>query len=243
MDPHEAALLARRSVDRARTGTLVTYPRQAVDRAQVTNVAVRSCANGEVVIVLRPGSPAIEHLLKQRFATVKVAPLGCKQVTLHGNVQQLPGHDAAGRLRFQLEAQVVRLGERCETCVDVTEYASAHLDPLVRDLHTVLTHLRRRHHAEQLAACLRARGHDVQFAEPLALQSEGLTVLAGVRRVHLPFPSPITTLHELPPSLLVLLRCRCDGKPTRDVYGTAFPSQDAGGTNDAWPPGEWHEDA
>jgi hypothetical protein len=212
MEPREAAALARTSVSCASVAALTTYPRSASDRPHLTNVTVSACDDGSVVVLLRAGSLAAQHLLQRPFATVRVAPPGCERVTLHGGAQRLPGKDDSGRLAFRVEAGAVRIGERGETTVETTAYGSTGPDPLGREAGAVLAHLRLPCHAEQLAACLRAHGHDAEFAEATRLDRHGITVLAvgqdGVSHVHLPFPEPVSRLEELPPGLSVVLRCR-----------------------------------
>ena len=217
-DPHETAALARTSLHCASLATLTTYPR-LTSRSHVTTVAVSAGDDGSAVVLLRQGAPAAQHLLARPFATVTVAPAGCQRMTLHGVVQRLASKDEAGRLAFRVQAGAVRLGHD-ETPVATVTYINASPDPFGRDASTVLAHLRSRHHAEQLAACLRALGHDTQFAEPVALDRQGLTVLAvsdsGVALVPLAFPAAITKLADLPPDLHVLLTCHC-----RDSAGSA----------------------
>jgi hypothetical protein len=212
-EPHDAAALARASLRCASVAALTTYPRLAA-RPHLTTVAVTAGEDGSAVVLLRPGAPAAQQLLARPFATVTVAPAGCERVTLHGAVQRLAGKDQAGRLAFRVEAGAVRLGDD-EIPVATTAYASANPDPFGRDASAVVAHLRHPHHAGQLTACLRALGHDAQFAEAVALDRRGMTVLAvgldGVTLVYLDFPAPIAKLTDLPPDLHVLLTCRCGG--------------------------------
>lgn len=215
MDPYEAAVSARTALACASVAALTTYPRNAPARTHLTNVAVRAQADGSAVVLLRPDCLAVQQLLARPFGTVHVAPRGCERVTLHGGAQRLSGTDHLGRLRFRIEAGAVRLGDRGQTIVEAAAYASAVPDPVGRDASAVLAHLRRPHHAEQLAACLRAAGHDACFAEAVRLDRHGLTALAvgldGVSEVHLAFPGPVTRLEELPPGLRLVLMCRCAG--------------------------------
>lgn len=212
-DPAEAAALARTSLGCASVAALTTYPRLAA-RPHLTTVAVIAGEDGSAVVLLRAGAPAAQHLLARPFATVTVAPAGCERVTLHGAVQRLAGKDQAGLLAFQVEAGAVRLGDD-EIPIATSAYANASPGPFGRDASAVVAHLRHPHHAEQLTACLRALGHDAQFAEAVALDRRGMTVLAvdldGVTLVRLEFPTPITSLTDLPPDLRVLLTCRCGG--------------------------------
>ncbi len=212
-DSHDDAALARTSLECASVAALTTYPRLAA-RPHLTSVAVRAGEGGSAVVLLRPGAPAAQHLLARPFATVTVAPTGCQRVTLHGAVQRLPGTDDVGWLAFRVEAGAVRLGDD-EMPIAIREYANARADLFARDATAVVSHLRQPHHAEQLAACLRALGHDAQFADPVALNPKGMTVLAvglnGVTLVQLNFPAPITKLADLPPDLQVLLTCHCRG--------------------------------
>jgi hypothetical protein len=217
-EPHDAAALARASLRCASVAALTTYPRLAA-RPHFTTVAVTAGEDGSAVVLLRPEAPAAQHLLARPFATVTVAPAGCERVTLHGAVQRLAGKDQAGRLAFRLEAGAVRLGDS-GIPVATTAYASANPNQFGRAASAVVAHVHHPHHAEQLTACLRAQGHDAQFAEAVALDHQGMTVVAvgldGVTLVHLDFPAPITKLADLPPDLDVLLTCRCDGcaRPT-----------------------------
>ncbi len=217
MDPHEAAVSARTSLACASVAALSTYPRSALARPHLTSVAVRAGGDGRAVVLLRPDRLAVRQLLARPFGTVHVAPHGCERVTLHGGAQRLSGTDHMGRLRFRIEAGAVRLGDRGETIVETAAYARALPDPVRRDASAVLTHLRRPHHAEQLAACLRAAGHDASFAEAVRLDRHGLTAVAvgrdGVSEVRLAFPRPVTRLEELPPELKLVLMCRCAGPP------------------------------
>ncbi len=218
VQPHNAAALARASLQCASVATLTTYPRLAT-RPHLTTVAVTTDEDGSALVLLRPGALATQHLLTRPFATVTVAPAGCERVRLHGAVQRLAGNDRTGRLAFRIEPGAVRLGDE-ELPVATAAYRNATPDPFSADASAVVAHLRHPHHAEQLTACLRALGHDVQFAEAVGLDRRGITVLAvgldGATLVHLDFPAPINRLADLPPDLHVVLTCHggsC-GRPT-----------------------------
>lgn len=232
MDPRDAAVLARTSLQCASVAALTTYPRSASARPHLTNVQVTADEHGNALVLLRAGSLAVQQLLARPFATVHVAPRGCERVTLHGGTQRLPGKDHMGRLAFRVEAGAVRLGEHGQISIEAAAYAGARLDPLGRDAPAVLAHLRQPHHAEQLAACLRAAGREVAFAEPSQLDRYGLTVLAvgldGVSEVRLPFPRPINKLGDLPPGLSMLLMCRCT-VALSTTYRPAEPPRGEGG--------------
>ncbi len=210
-DPHDDAAVARTSLECASVAALTTYPRLAA-QPYLTSVAVRAGEGDSAVVLMGPGAPAAQHLLTRPFATVTVALTGCQRVTLHGGVQRLPGTDDVGRLAFRVEAGAVRLGGD-PMPVAIAEYANARADLFARDARAVVSHLRRPHHAEQLAACLRALGHYAQFADLVALDPTGMTLLTvgldGVTPVHLDFPAPITKLADLPPDLHALLTCHC----------------------------------
>lgn len=211
MDPEQAAALACTSLRRATVATLRTYPRLAT-RPHVTTVEVGLGGDGSAVVLLRPTSGAVQDMRVRPFASVTVAPAGCPRVVVSGAVDRLPERDHCGRVAFRVEPAAVRLGDD-DTPVRVAALRSAAACRLGRESEAVLGHLRRPGQAELLAACLRAHGHDAQFAEAVALDAYGLTVLAvglaGVTTVRLPFPCPITDLADLPTDLRVLLAHRC----------------------------------
>lgn len=209
---------ARTSVARARVAALTTYPRAAPARPHLTSVAVECGPPGTPVIRVAAGSQAAGHLLARPLATVRVAPVGGDTVTVHGAAQRLPGRDENGRLRFRIDVGAVRLGDQPATPVDPDAYRSAECDPLAHETPDVLAHLRAAH-ADELAACLRALGHDAQWAEPTGLDRYGMTVLAvglhGVDTVRLTFPRAVQRLEALPAGLRCLLLCHCSGGPPR----------------------------
>jgi hypothetical protein len=207
MDPHEAAALARASMHNATVATLRTYPRLA-PRPHLTLARVRDTGDGSPVVDLRPDACAVHDLLVRPFATVTVAPPGHPRVTLHGAAQRLPDLERPGLIAYRLRPGAIRLGDD-EARVDVEAYVSGGPDPLHGQSAAVLDHLRGPGAADQLAACLRAHGHDARFAEPVVLDRHGITALAvgpgGVSTVRLPFPFPISDLSDLPGDLHVLL--------------------------------------
>lgn len=176
-----------------------------------TTVALGDEDEDSLVICLPPASLAAGQLLARPMATVQVAPPGCETVTLQG-----AGHCLApseeGLLRYRVEVAAVRLGERTRFAVPVEEFWAAHPDPLRDDAPAVLRHLAQ-HHGDDLAACLRARGHDAVWAEPRGLDCRGMDVVAlaadGVELVRLSFPGRVARLEELPAGLAVPLLCRC----------------------------------
>ena len=213
MDAADAAVVARTSLDCASVAALTTYPRSATARPHLTNVAIQAEDDGGAVMLLRPGSLAARQSEESPCATVQVAPAGCHRMALQGTVRRMPSRDGGGRLAFRLEPRTVRLLANCgEIDVEITAYAGVGPDPLRRDAPAVLAHLRERH-AHQLAACLRAQGHDALFVDATRLDRHGLTVTAvgaeGVSQVHLAFPAMISRLTDLPPGLSVALMCRC----------------------------------
>jgi putative heme iron utilization protein len=206
------AELARTTVARARVAALTTYPRRAPARPHLTSVAVGCSADGCPVVQLASGSRAAAHLLARPLATVRMAPVGGETVTVHGAAHRLAGRDAAGTLAFRVEVGAVRLGAASPTPVGAEAYRRAEPDPLRDEAPAVLEHLRAAH-ADDLAACLRAMGHEAEWAEPSALDRYGMTLLAvapgGVDTVRLAFPDPVDRLDDLRPGLGTVLRCRC----------------------------------
>jgi len=167
MDAHEAAALARASMHQATVATLRTYPRLA-HRPHLTLARVRDTGDGSPVVDLRPDACAVHDLLVRPFATVTVAPPGHPRVTLHGTAQRLPDLERPGLIAYGVPPGAIRLGDD-ETRVEVSMYVAEDPDPLHGESAAVLDHLRGPGAADQLAACLRAHGHDARFAEPLAL--------------------------------------------------------------------------
>ncbi|MDP9459235.1 MAG: DUF2470 domain-containing protein [Actinomycetota bacterium] len=176
-----------------------------------TTVALEGDDEGILVIRVPRGSLAAAQLLVRPLATVQVAPSGCEMLTLQGAGHRLPP-SADGMLRYRVEVAAVRLGERTRSAVPVEEFWAARPDPLRDDAPAVLRHLSQCH-GEALAACLRARGHDVVRAEPRALDCRGMDVVGlgvdGVTLVRLAFPGPVARLQDLPAGLAVPMRCRC----------------------------------
>jgi hypothetical protein len=144
-------------------------------------------------------------------------------VLLHGGARRLPGLTDRGELVFRLEVAAVRVGSP-PALVDLSAWSAARPDPLRCDAPAVLAHLDEGH-ADALAACLRASGHDVAFAQATRLDAGGLTVVAvgpdGADTVRLRFPSPVAALDELPPSLALLLQpgCTCCSAARRVADG------------------------
>lgn len=205
MSPAEQA---RTAVAAARAGWLLTYPRSAPARPHGTCVAVLGEDGGRPVVGLARGSLAVAQLLVRPLGTLTVAPARGPAVTLQGRAVRLD--DDGDLLRVRLEVGAVRLGDaRAVPCAD---YLAADADPLARQAPDVLAHLRAAH-ADALAACLRAHGHDVAFVEPQALDRGGLDVLAvgpdGVDLVRLAFPAPVARLEDLRAGLAAPLLCRC----------------------------------
>ena len=200
-----AAERARAAVARARVAALTTYPRHATARPCLTSVAVECGTGGRPIVRVEPGSLAAAHLLALPLASVRVCPPGEDAVTVHGAARRLPGYDPHGRLVFEVKLGAVRLGDGAP--VDLDAYRSA-----LTFTGDALDHLRAEH-ADDLAACLRARGHDALWAEATSLDRTGLTVLAvgikGVQSVLLAFPTPVDRLEQLPQGLRCLLMCRC----------------------------------
>ena len=208
-DPAE---LARTSLAQARVAALTTYPRSAPARPRLTSVTMACQDDGRPVIRVGAGSRAAVDLLARPLATVRVSPVGGETVTVHGGAQRLPGRDECGRLAFRVEVGAVRLGVVRHATVDLHAFDAAEPDPLRDDAPRVLAHLREAH-TDQLTACVRAVGHDAQWAQATALDRYGMTVLAvsgdGVDEVRLSFPEPVRRLQDLRPGLGCLLMCRC----------------------------------
>lgn len=203
---------ARTAVACARVAGLTTYPRAAPFRPHATSVVLEQGEGGLPVVRLAREALAVAHLLARPLVTVQVAPPGCPAVTLHGSVHRLP-RSGDGQWHYRLEVAAVRVGQPRPRLVAVEQYLAARPDPLHREAPAALRHLARRH-ADELSACLRARGHDVLWVEPQALDSRGLDVAVvghdGVELVRLPFPRPVSRLHELGAGLAAPLLCRCD---------------------------------
>lgn len=201
------AVDARTSVDCARVGALTTCARQPGSR-HTTTVAVRARADGSVEVQLARDACAVRQLLARPVAVLRVAPVACEPVLLHGSARRLPGVSPTGALVFHLEVAAVRVGSPA-VLVDPPTYAAAEPDPLRADAPAVLSRVNAGH-AEALAACLRAGGHDAAFAHATRLDSGGLTVVAvgsqGVDTVRLQFPAPVARLADLPASLGCVLR-------------------------------------
>lgn len=210
MTSSEFGALARTSVDRARVGALTTYARHP-SRQHTCSVAVRARADGTVEVQLAREALAVRLLLARPVATLHVAPSGCEPVLLHGAARRLPGVGACGTLVFHLHVAAARVGSP-PVLLDGTTYADAAPDPLRHVAPAALGHLNDAH-ADALAACLRATGHDAAFAHATRLDTGGLTVVAvgehGADTVRLRFSSPVTTLADLPTSLRCALTPSC----------------------------------
>ena len=207
-----AAALARTAVACARVAAVTTYARHPSGHT-TTPASVSGREDGSVEVAVSASSVAFRQLLARPLATVRVAPAWCEPVLLHGSAQRLPANDGTGRVLFHVRAASVRVGLE-SLPVDPDAYAQAAPDPLRHDAPSVLSHLNGGHR-DALAACLRAGGHDVGFAQASSLDAAGLTVTAvgseGVSTVRLAFPHPVTGLRELPGGLRALLGSGCGG--------------------------------
>lgn len=203
-------VLARTAVDRARVGALTTYARHPSSQ-HTCSVAVRARADGTVEVELARDALAARQLLARPVATLHVAPACCEPVLLHGAARRLPGTGARGTMVFHLDVAAARVGIPA-VLLDGTTYAEAEPDPLRHAAPAALAHLNDAH-ADALAACLRAVGHDAAFAHATRLDAGGLTVVAvgdeGADTVRLRFPSPVASLDELPTSLRCALNPGC----------------------------------
>lgn len=203
-------------MDCARVGRLTTYARRSQGR-HATSVGVHARVDGPVDVELGRQALAVGQLLARPLATLHVAPLWCDPVLLHGSARRLPGVSEAGNVVFHLTPAAVRVGTP-PVLLDQTAYSSAEPDPLRRDAPAVLAHLNDGH-AAALSACLRAGGHEVDFARATRLDTGGLTVVAvrsaGVDTVRLAFPAPVEDLADLPPGLSCVLRPQCDCDATQ----------------------------
>lgn len=216
------ALQARTSVAAAQVGRLTTYARHPA-RQTTTTVSVQPQGDGTVDVQLSREAVGTQQLLARPVATLELAPVGHDPVLLHGSARRLPGFGPNGTLRFRLEVAAVRLGSP-SVLIEEGEYAAATPDPLAADAPAVLDHLNHAH-ADGLAACLRAAGHEVGFAHATALDSGGLTVASvttsTVDLVRLPFPHPVTALSQLPISLALVITPRCGCSAPRTASGAS----------------------
>lgn len=102
--------------------------------------------------------------------------------------------------------------------VPLAQYQAAEPDPLWRQAPGILTHLALRHSAP-LLACIRAhRLPGARWVLPRGLDRYGLEFVAvtrdGAATVRLPFPDgPVRSFADIPPSLRILLACRCLALP------------------------------
>jgi len=211
-DQPSLAEQARAGVANARVAALTTYPRTAPCRRHTTNVVIDADADGRPIICLEPGAPAVHHLQVRALATVHVAPSGSAAISVHGAATRLADTDGRGLLRYRVEVGAVRVGDSEQQLVPTRHYLAADPDLIAAQAPLVLRHLAK-HHPGEMAACLRARGMQLSFAEPVALDSGGLDVAAvsstGVDVVRLAFPSPVRHLRDLGPGLATALLCRC----------------------------------
>lgn len=219
MGPDDA-VRARTSVDCARVGSLTTYARHPSSQ-HTCSVAVEPRPDGSVELELARDAVGARQLLARPVATLEVAPVGFEPVMLHGSVRRLPGLSAGGALLFRLDVTAVRVGTP-PVLLDGASFCAARPDPLRHDAAAVLEHLNGCH-ADALAACLRAGGHDAGFVVATGLDAGGLTVTAvgaeGVDRVRLRFPSPVSDLGELPMSIGGALNPRCGCSAARPSRG------------------------
>jgi hypothetical protein len=225
MQLDEMAVRARTAVACARVGWLTTYARHPSSQ-YTTCVKVRPRPDGTVEVQLGRNALGARQLLARPVATLEISPVGCEPVLLHGAARRLPGLTDNGALLFHLDVAVARVGARAVP-LDERSYFAAAPDPLAHEAPAVLSHLNAAH-ADALAACLRAAGHQVGFARATALDSGGLTIAAvtagGVESVRLRFPHPVTQLRQLPPSLSAALSPRCGCSASR-AAGEQGPDQ------------------
>jgi hypothetical protein len=207
----DPAACARTAVDRARTGLLTTYARHP-SRSHTAVVQLAPDPDGAVQLHLPAAAVPARQLLARPVATLSLRPPACEPTVLHGAVTRLRGTTEEGALVFRLEVAAGRVGAPARF-VDGEAYARADPDPLRQEAPGVLAHLNGAH-ADGLADCLRAAGHDLSYAVATRLDAHGLTVAAvggcGVSSVRLAFPRRIERLEELPPSLLCALTPRCE---------------------------------
>lgn len=209
----DLAELARTAVHAARVATLSTYPRAAPHRAHTTTVHVTGQVDGSLLAYLLPQAPAAQMLLLRPLATVRVAPTGLETVTLHGQARRRPDADTERLHAFQVSAGAVRIGDAGEQSIDSARYVGAAPDLVRAQARPLLGHLNGRHSVD-LAACLRARGHDAETAEATELDRTGLTAVSvgpsGVARIRLPFSASVTQVEDLGPRLSAVFRCPCE---------------------------------
>lgn len=229
MEPDDIAVLARTSVDCARVGSLTTYARHP-SRQHTAPVAVRPRVDGTVEVQVARNTVAARQLLSRPVATLRVAPSACQPVLLRGAARRMPGLRFGGLLAFHVDAAAVRVGPSA-VLVQEQAYLAARPDALRHDAPGVLAHLNGCH-AEALTACLRARGTAVGFVHATGLDAGGLTVLVatstGVGNVRLRFPTPVTSLSQLPVSLGGALspRCGCSrSRPLGRAVGEESPAR------------------
>lgn len=211
-DPTELAEVARTTVQVARFGSLSTYSRLAPHRAHTTTVQLVPEDDGSLLAYLLPAAPSAQMLLQRPLATVRVAPAGHRTVTVHGHARRRPDVDTDQLHAFQVRVGAVRVGDAADLPVDAIRYAEAQPDQVRAQAPALLEHLNLGHRPE-LAACLRSQGVDAETAEAIELDRYGLTAVgmgpAGVDRVRLDFPAPVTRLEELGGGLCAVLHCRC----------------------------------
>lgn len=210
MSSSEAAVQARTSVDMAAVGSLTTYARHPSGQHTVT-VPVSARPDGTVEVEVPIDSLPLRQLLARPVATLQVRPAGCEPVLLHGAARRVAGGRGPGTLVFGLDVAAARVGSPA-VLLDRAHYDAAEPDPLRHVAPAALEHLNDGH-ADALAACLRAGGHDASYAVATRLDAAGLTVVAlredGASTVRLRFPQPVRSLVELPASLGCALSSHC----------------------------------
>ena len=203
---------ARTAVAQARVGTLVIRGCRRTPRT-MTVVGMHD-RGGMPEVGLEIASAAGQRAVHRPVVALYVTgPDGFAAVRLVGRLVTVDDGATTGSGRFRLTAAGVALVDPGVHPVPVADYLGAAPDPLRREAGRILAHLDAAH-AEDLAACVRAHGHEALAVVPRGIDRYGIELAVieeyGVSRVRLAFPGgPVSSIRDLAPAVRLPLTCCC----------------------------------
>jgi hypothetical protein len=201
--------LARTAMARA---DVATVSHAGSPRAPLGTVPVRADAAGRPVLLPDVGSRLARHLAADPVAVIVAIPADApfSALRLTGMTRPAAG-EAAG---YPVTLRSLEFSGALPARIALDDYEAAAPDPFWREAPGILHHLEH-YHMGELVSCVRAHGMSAaECAVPRSLDRFGLHLLVltvgGLAAVRLAFPGgPVTSLEEVPASILAVLTCRC----------------------------------